>query len=383
MLEFFFWLLFASICWTYIGYPILLVIISKFYHHSIKHEPIEPTITLIITVYNEERAIGDKLTNSLNINYPREKLQILVSSDCSNDKTHEIVESFADQGVELTILRERGGKTVAENAAAAIARGEILVFTDATTEVTPNTLRDLVQKFADERVGCIGAELEYVSDKGTAVGRGAGAYWRYEKWLKKMEASINSLIGVSGCLYAVRRVLYSELAPDMISDFVIASEVYSKGHITVYGSGAVSKEKTLENPRQEFDMRVRVAIGSINALFRYSQMLNPFRYGFFSFQLFSHKVLRYLVPEFLISLLAINIFLVIGESAHIWFYQILLILHLAVYVAALLGWLAHSRGIKIPGIHIPFYFMQVNVAAFWALICYIQGERKTTWIPIR
>ncbi len=328
-------------------------------------------------------SIGDKLTNSLALDYPQEKLQILVASDCSDDSTHEIVESFANQGVELVILAERGGKTAAQNVATQKARGEIVVFTDASTEFAPETLRDLVRKFADDRVGCIGAELEYVSDKGTGIGKGAGAYWRYEKRVKEMEANVSSLIGVSGCLYAVRRALYTEIAPDMISDFAIASEIYSKGYITVYGRGAVSKEKTLENTKQEFNMRVRVAIRSINALIRYSHMLNPFRYGFFSIQLLSHKVIRYLVPELLIILMALHVSIVVIDGPNQPFYKWLLIPHLAVYAAALLGWLAQRFNIKIPGIHIPFYFMQANLAAFWALIRYIQGERKTTWTPIR
>jgi cellulose synthase/poly-beta-1,6-N-acetylglucosamine synthase-like glycosyltransferase len=383
VLEYSFWAVLGCICWTYVGYPLLLAIVSRFRKRDIISDSIEPTITLVITAYNEELSIGDKLTNSLALDYPKDKLQILVASDCSNDGTHEIVESFAEQGVELVVLSERGGKTAGQNAATKKARGEIIVFTDASTEFAPQTLRDLVKKFADDRVGCIGAELEYVSDEGTDTGKGAGAYWRYEKRVKEMEANVSSLIGVSGCLYAVRRSLYSEIAPDMISDFAIASEIYSKGYITVYGRGAVSKEKTLENPKQEFDMRVRVAIRSINALIRYAHMLNPFRYGFFSIQLLSHKVIRYLVPVLLIILMALHVSIVVIDTPTQFFYKWLLIPHLAVYVAALLGWLAHSLKIKIPGIYIPFYFMQANVAAFWAIIRYIQGERKTIWTPIR
>jgi len=381
MLIIAFWSLFGLVLWTYVGYPVLLKLIATVRRRRFALFPIEPSCTLVITAYNEERSIGDKLTNSLALDYPRGKLQILVASDCSTDRTHEIVEGFADQGVELVALENRGGKTAAQNAAVKHARGEIIVFTDASTEFSPETLRSLLLPFSDPRVGCVGAALDYVSDEGSGIGKGAGAYWRYERRVKALEASVSSLIGVSGCLYAVRASLYPEIAPDMISDFVIASEIYARGYLTVYGHGAVSKEKTLENTGQEFNMRVRVAIRSVNALVRYAHMLNPFRYGFFAVQLLSHKVIRYLVPELLIALLAVHVTIVLtgGEP----FYRWLLAGHLAVYAAALIGWGTHTAGIRLPLLHIPFYFMQVNAAALWALLRYLQGERKTIWTPIR
>ena len=381
MLKFSFWLLLGLILWTYVGYPILLKLLAAVRRQRITLLPTEPSCTLVITAYNEERSIADKLANSLALDYPREKLQILVASDCSTDRTHEIVEGFADQGIELMVLENRGGKTAAQNAAVKRARGEIVIFTDASTEFSPETIRSLLLPFSDPRVGCVGAELDYVSDEGSGIGKGAGAYWRYEKRVKSLEAAVSSLIGVSGCLYAVRTSLYTEISPDMISDFVIASEIYAKGYLTVYANGAVSKEKTLENTGQEFNMRVRVAIRSVNALIRYAHMLNPFRYGFFAVQLLSHKVIRYLVPELLIALLAVHVAIVLRGNAP--FYQWLLVGHLAVYAAALIGWGTHVAGVKLPLLHIPFYFMQVNAAAFWALLRYIQGERKTIWTPIR
>jgi len=197
-----------------------------------------------------------------------------------------------------------------------------------------------------------------------------------------MEASVNSLIGVSGCLYAVRRELFPVIASDMISDFVIVGELFEKGYVTAYSHGAVAIEKTLEDTRQEFDMRVRVAIRSINALIRYARMLNPVKYRLYSIQLISHKVLRYLVPEFMIALLVVHIALVV-EGTSAFPYGLLLAAHLSIYGIATLGWIANEVGVRIPGLHIPFYFMQVNLAALWALICYMRGARKTIWTPIR
>lgn len=383
VLEFLFWLTVTVIGWTYVGYPLLLWIATRIKNRNYRSDPIEPSITLIITAHNEEQHIGAKLDNCLGLDYLKDKLQILVASDYSNDRTHEIVESYSDRGVELMILETRGGKTAAQNKAVEQSKGEIVIFTDASTEFETSMLRKIVTYFTDKRVGCVGAELDYVSDKDTNVGRGAGAYWRYEKWIKAMESNANSLIGVSGALYAVRRSLYTPIAIDVISDFVIASEIFSKGYITVYGHGIVSKEKTLEDTKQEIKMRARVAVRSIHALVRYARMLNVFRYGFFSIQLFSHKMVRYLVPELLILLLGLHIGLIVVGSSDPLLYKILLVPHGSVYVLGLLGWFAQHAHVKIPGLHIPFYFLQVNIAALWALILYLKGERMVTWTPLR
>jgi len=157
MLSLMFWILLSLIVWTYAGYPLLLMLLTVFRTRQSNRDLIEPSCTLVITAYNEESAIGEKLTNSIRLDYPREKLQILVASDCSNDRTHEIVRGFSDNGVELLILEERGGKTAAQNVAAKNARGEIIVFTDASTVLTPDAIRNFVQPFNDPRVGGVGA----------------------------------------------------------------------------------------------------------------------------------------------------------------------------------------------------------------------------------
>lgn len=378
-----YWILLGLVAWTYFGYPLLLAVLGRLSRRKLRRESIEPSVSLIIAAFNEEKDIGKKLDDSLRIDYPKDKLQIIVASDCSTDRTHEIVESYADRGVQLVALPERGGKTAGQNAAAQVAKGEVMVFTDATTDLAPTVIRDLVEGFADDRVGCIGAELEYVSEGGTAVGKGGGAYWKYEKKVKELEAKVSSLIGVSGCLYAVRSSAYRPIAPDLISDFVIAGDVYSRGYITVYGRGAVSSEKTHEDSGKEFDMRVRVAIRSINALVRRAGMLNPFRHGFFAFQLLSHKVLRYLVPELLIAALLVNVWLVLRHAAPAVLYQVLLAGQLAVYLGAVVGYLCLRWKIRVPLVHIPFYFVHANLAALVALIRYLGGERKVTWTTVR
>ena len=244
-------------------------------------------------------------------------------------------------------------------------------------------MRQLCACFADPRVGCAGAELEYVSEGGSAVGKGGGLYWRYEKRVKELEAEVSTLIGVSGCLYAVRASAYRPIEPDLISDFVIAGDVFQRGFITVYGGGAVSSETTHEETGKEFEMRVRVIIRTINALVRRARMLNPFRYGFFSFQLFSHKVLRYLVPELLLVIFASGLWLALRGGAAAPVYRALTVAQLALYFTAAVGWVRQKLGLRLPLVHIPFYFLVVNLAALWALVLYLRGERKVTWTTVR
>jgi cellulose synthase/poly-beta-1,6-N-acetylglucosamine synthase-like glycosyltransferase len=389
-----FWVSLAAVAWTYAGYPLLLLALAgvrrraRRPQHLFQVEPLEPTVTVIISAYNEARAIRHKLESTLALEYPAEKLEVIVASDDSTDGTHDIVRELAPRGVRLVVLPERAGKTAAQNLAAAAANGEVLIFTDATTELNRDSVRQLVGCFADPRVGCAGAELEYVSEGGSAVGQGGGLYWRYEKRVKQLEAVVSTLIGVSGCLYAVRASAYRPIEPDLISDFVIAGDVFERGFITVYGGGAVSSEKTHEETGEEFEMRVRVIIRTINALVRRARMLNPFRYGFFSFQLFSHKVLRYLVPELLLAVFASGLCLALRGGAAAPVYKALLLGQLALYLAAAVGWVRQKLGlhlpfVRLPFVHVPFYFVVVNLAALWALVLYLRGERKVTWTTVR
>ena len=381
-----FWASLAAVAWTYAGYPLLLLALARLRRPSpppVNSAPPEPAVTVIISAYNEEKVIRQKLETTLALDYPAEKLEVIVASDSSTDRTHEIVGALAPRGVRLIVLPERAGKTAAQNLAAAAASGEVLIFTDATTTLNRDSVRRLCACFADARVGCAGAELEYVSEGGSAVGKGGGLYWRYERRVKELEAAVSTLIGVSGCLYAVRASAYRPIEPDLISDFVIAGDVFQRGFITVYGGGAVSSERTHEETGEEFEMRVRVIIRTINALVRRARMLNPFRYGFFSFQLFSHKVLRYLVPELLLSILASGLWLALRGGAVAPVYGALTVAELALYLAAGVGWMRQKLGLRLPFVHVPFYFVVVNLAALWALVLYLRGERKVTWTTVR
>ena len=383
-MELAFWSCLALAAWAYVGYPACLAVLARARRRTLRHAAIEPTVTVIVCAHNEEKDIGAKLDATLALDYPPSRLEVIVASDCSTDRTHEIVRGFESRGVRLVALPERRGKTAAQNAAVREARGEVLVFTDATTRFRPGMVRTLVAPLADPRVGCVGAELEYVSEAGSLVGKGGGLYWRYEKKVKELESEVNSLIGVSGCLYATRAALYRPIEADLISDFTIVLDTFAQGYVTAYARGTVSVEKTNEDTGREFEMRTRVVIRTIHALVRRARMLNPLRYGLFAFQLWSHKVARYLVPELLAGALVASLVLAARSWPRAPLFQALATLQVAGYLgAAALWWASRQFGLRATVLSAPIYFVQVNAAATWGLLSYLRGERKITWTTAR
>src|SRR5215471_6749822 len=293
----------ALIAFTYAGYPALMFAISLILKRPVRREDITPQVSVIIAAYNEERDIAAKLKDTLALDYPRDRMEIIVASDCSADRTDEIVRSFSAQGVILYRQPERFGKTVAQNRAVEISSGEILVFSDATTTYEPDAIRKIVRDFADPEVGCVAGQLIYVDASSSAVGKGCRSYWGYEKFLKRCESEVGSLVGVSGCMYAVRRICHARLADDMIDDFVIAAEIHLRGLRVVYEPEAIAVEDTNRRAKDEFRMRVRVIKQTLSALRRYRHALNPFRHKMFAFQMIAHKALRYVIPLPLVAAL--------------------------------------------------------------------------------
>lgn len=361
-----FWLLLVLSIYVYLGYPILLSLLSALVAKKVNKGAIAPHISLIIAAHNEEKDIAKKLEDSLGLDYPRDKYEIIVVSDGSVDKTNEIVVSFQDKGVKLLALSERKGKTSAQNEAVKTAQGDILIFSDATTVFQQDTIKQMVNNFADNTVGGVGAELVYVNKNKTAVGEGTGLYWKYEKYLRKKESDISSLIGVSGCAYAIRKDLYENIDPSLISDFVVAQMVYSKGRRVVFEPAAIVFEETNSETKEEFKMRVRVATRSLYGLWYMRKLLNPFKYGIYAIQLISHKVLRYLMPVFLILLFLTNILLL----AHGVGYQLLFGTQVIFYISAAIGGM-------------PRYFCTMNLALLVAMINFLRGEKNITWQPVR
>lgn len=374
-----FWSAVFALAYTYAGYPLLLLVISAVRSRPIAKGNHRPSITVIITAYNEERDLKAKIENTLSLNYDPQLLEVLVASDCSTDGTDEIVRSFSDRGVRLHRQTERFGKTAAQNAAVELAKGDIILFSDATTLYEPDVLNVIVPNFADPTVGCVAGKLIYVDPRDSGVGKGAQSYWGYETFLKTHESRVCSLIGASGCLYAVRRSAYIPLYNEACSDFIIATKMMEQGLRAVYEPGALCWEETNDEARKELRMRVRVITQTYTDLWRHRHMMNPLRSGFYAVELISHKVLRYLVPICLMLLLVSSGVLAAGS----FFFRLVLVAQIAFYLMAAVGWFAVRAGVKSGIIVLPQYFVLANWAALVAFYKFVRGERYARWEPIR
>jgi cellulose synthase/poly-beta-1,6-N-acetylglucosamine synthase-like glycosyltransferase len=374
-----FWAGAAALLYAYAGYPALVWLVSRLRPRAVLRGSVEPSVSVVITAYNEERDLRAKLENTLALDYPADKLEVIVASDCSSDRTDDIAREFEPRGVRLHRQVERLGKTAAQNAAVAIARGEVILFSDATTLYQSDVLRAMTPNFADPTVGCVAGRLVYVDDTGSSVGSGAKSYWGYETFLKTHESRACSLIGASGCLYAVRRAAYVPLYNEACSDFIIATKMVEQGLRAVYEPAAVCMEETNRQAAKEFRMRVRVIAQTYTDLWRHRALLNPFRGGFYSIELLSHKVMRYLVPVFLAVTLASSLALA-GRAP---FYTLAAVAQVAFYAAALSGWLLGRAGVRSRLMALPAYFVLSNAAAVVAFYKFIRGERYARWEPIR
>jgi cellulose synthase/poly-beta-1,6-N-acetylglucosamine synthase-like glycosyltransferase len=382
MATFVFWACFSLLLYVYVVYPLAVGMLAAWAGTRVRRGTALPTVTVIVTAYNEERCIRAKLDNLVGLNYPAKLVNIVVASDGSSDATEQIAASYDPARVQVLRLEGRVGKTACQNAAAAVATGEVVVFTDATTRLQSDALRYLVEGFADADVGCVGGRLVYVSEIDNVNGKELETYWTYELRLRAAESMLGSLIGVSGCLYAVRRSAYRPIQPALISDFVIAMRMREQGLRTVLAPNAVCYEATLNGGRQELSMRVRVAIRSLSALIGERRFLNPLRYRCFAWQLWSHKVLRYASPLLWLAALAANVALVRGPPLNLP-YVLLLAGQGALLAAGAVGFILQNTQRNLGVFGKPYYFLLTNLASLIATLRYLQGERMVVWNPIR
>jgi len=377
MIQMCFFLSILAVFYAYLGYPLLAACLGKLLQRGVKKLPIEPAVTVVIAAYNEEASIATTLENKLKLEYPKGKLEIIVVSDGSTDATDTIVSGFADRGVQLLRQGPRAGKTSALNLAVPLAQGEIVVFSDANSLYAPDALRHIVSNFADASVGYVTGQMVYANEDGTAVGEGCGAYMRYENALRRFESRLGSVVGVDGGIDAVRARLYRPMSPDLLPDFVLPLRVVEQGYRVVYEPQALLCESTLKEDSDEYRMRVRVSLRAFWALFEMKSLLNPFRYPLFAWQLWSHKVLRYLCFLFLASAFVSN--------ALLWksglFYQALFLAQNALYLSAL--GLRFLERVGISGRLLTFsrYFCLLNVAAAHACGKFMLGKKQVLWSP--
>ena len=369
MLLILFWLSLIIILYTYLAYPLFLVIISLLYKKPKLNliDNYTPSVSLIVAAFNEEKTIREKIINSLNLNYPKDKLEIIVFSDGSTDKTDEIVKQFYNQGVKLYRYEGRMGKTKCQNMTIKKAIGEIIVFSDNSI-FDKNAILEIVKPFSNKKISCVGGQLKYIGHNNKKTSE--NIYWKIEKFIKKQENKINSNLGVSGGIYAVRKENYIPLPADIISDFAEPLMQIKAGFKVAYAEKAICYEKNIFNAKYEFNRKVRTILRGLNAFKIIKGLLNPFKYPLISFQLISHKILRWKVPILLILLFGVNIFLIKINNFYFYF----LYLQLLSYILAILGIF-----IKRKPFSIFYYFCLINLAALKATIQYVLGKNIIVW----
>lgn len=375
------WLLASLTLYVYFGYPLLLIILSRLRPAPpVQTADITPDVSLIIPAYDEENVIAAKIENTRALAYPQDKLEIIVASDGSTDHTNEIVSTYVPQGVELIVLNPNRGKSSAQNRAVPETNGEIILFTDANVKLQSDAVRKVTSNFSDKSVGCVVGQVTYVNEGDTSVSEGEGFYWRYELFLRQKESELGNLAMGSGPIMALRRSLFEPLDPDVGEDFVLPMQTVMAGHRVVYEPEAVSQEVLFQNvPSSMFKSKVRVITKDLRGLFLCRAILNPLRYPLHAWGLISHKLLRWLVPYFLIALFVLNL-LVLKQP----FYRLTLALQIAGYSAAALGCLWQRAASKPPRIlGIPFSFCLVNAAALVGVARFVMGKKAGKWEPVR
>lgn len=368
---------FGICAYIYFGYPILIWLVVKIRPRPVKKGPVRPFVSIIVPVYNEENVIGDKISNTLSLDYEAEKMEILIVSDGSNDNTETIVQQFENPMVRLLSL-ERQGKAYALNEAVKHAQGQILVFTDANAMLEQQSLIHLVENFYDPEVGGICGNQRYrTASKANATEKGENLYWEYDKWLKSMESLTGNIFAADGSLHAIRRKLYIPIKyPAQSDDIAISTRVVLQGYRLVYEPKAITYENPPVKGYKEFKRKVRVTNRSLRALLNLNGSL--WTSGFYSVQLLSHKFFRHLLPFPLLVLLVSN-------TAILKQHPIFLILFCCqtfFYGFAVIGYkLRNSPFGRLKPLSIPYYFCLANAAAFLGAISVLWGLQVVKWEP--
>jgi cellulose synthase/poly-beta-1,6-N-acetylglucosamine synthase-like glycosyltransferase len=380
LLEWLFWSLLLLGLYPYVIYPLMVVVLGKLLGRGVAGSDDHlPRVTVLTAAFNEARHIDATIRNKLEQDYPAHLLDVIVVSDESTDGTDEIVTRIAQADARVTLLRQvpRQGKTAGLNLAMRQARGEIIVFSDANSIYRADTVRKLVRNFADAHVGYVTGRMLYVNPDGSLVGDGCSAFMRYENALRAAETRLGSLVGVDGGVDAVRRALYQPMRADQLPDFVLPLSVVQQGYRAVFEPEAILTEDTLTSESSEYRMRVRVALRALWALWDKRGLLNPFFKPIFAWQLWSHKVLRYLSFLPLLAALVLNWLLlgagpvyVAGAVAQIVF---IVLVALALRGPGSLARHALSRYC--------FYFALLNWASAVAFVRFLRGQKQVLWQP--
>lgn len=383
-----FWILLFLLYYTYLGYAQVLYVLLRlkklfFPKRLFKTFPgYEPEVCLFVTAFNEKDYVAQKVENSFSLDYPKNKIQYLWITDGSDDGTPDLLKKYPE--IEVHHQRERRGKMHAMNRGVKFVKAPIIIFSDTNTILGKNSIREIVAKFSNPETGCVAGEKRIVEKEAdAAAGAGEGLYWKFESWIKNMDAELNSAVGAVGELFAIRTELFEDVETDtLLDDFMISLRIARKGYHIAYTPNAYAEETASLNVKEELKRKIRIAAGGVQTIFRLKDLLNPFRYGLLSWQYFSHKVLRWtLAPVSLFLLTGVNFFIVFQNKAWLQtgFYTVFLYLQLFCYVLALVGWYFENRKLRLKILFVPYYFLSINYAAIRGIIRYFKGSQSVNW----
>jgi cellulose synthase/poly-beta-1,6-N-acetylglucosamine synthase-like glycosyltransferase len=379
ILHLIFWLGFALLFFHLLGYPAIVWIINRLSKKSINNSGNKleslPTVTVICAAYNEETSIESKIESFLNLDYPTEKIKMIVISDDSTDGTNSIVNKYSDKNVELVVQCPRGGKQRAHNLIEPKIDSELILSTDATTLFRKDTLLRMIEVMqSDPGIGMVSGELR---KKGTGKDSGESLYWKYEFLLRSLDSDFISIICATGALYLIRRDLFCQINPDTTDDFERTLHVLASGFKAVYAPRAIAYEETTEKAIEEIGRKVRIISREWKALQKYSCLLNPFRFGRISFVLFSHKLIRWLAFVFLLMMFASSLFI---RSS---FYQLVFILQLIFYAIGVLELVLQSMKKHIPSTGLIAYVTAMGWSSMLAFFRFVFNMQSGIWNPVR
>lgn len=368
--------LLALAAYPYVGYPLLLYLFTRREDPPSPGPGPLPTVTVIVSAYEEEDVIGDRIRNLAELNYPQHRIEVLIGSDGSADRTARRARRAAretDLRVVVVDFPERRGKTAVLRDLIDRAAGEIVVLSDANTSFEPEAARRLVRWFRDPEVGCVCGRLALVPD--ASGGWTEHLYWRWETELKRLENRLGAVLGANGAVYAFRKDVYEPPEEDVITDdFVIPMLIRARGYRIVFDETAVAREETAPSIRDEFTRRARIGAGNLQALRLTYGLLTPSA-GWTAFAYLSHKVIRWLAP-----LLAVPLLLVAVLQIHEPFYRWIVGAAAVLLVAALGGWWMERRGRSLPAwLAVPYQFLVMNAGLLVGGINYLRGRRRGTW----
>ncbi len=382
-LEIIFWSLLFLVFYTFLGYGLVIITLVKLksFFGKIKiisNTTFEPSVTIFVAAYNEKDCIEDKVQNTLNLDYPKEKVQILFVTDGSDDGTPELLKKHKE--IKVLHLDKRGGKTGAINRGMGFVTNPIVIFSDANAMLNKSAIREIVKHYKNPAIGCVAGEKRILkTSEDNASGSGEGIYWKYESLLKSMDFKLNTVVGAAGELFSIRTELYQNINENIIlDDFIISMKIAEKGYKIAYEPNAFASESASLSINEEMKRKIRISAGGIQSIFILSNILNVFKFPMLSFQYISHRVLRWtLTPFALFLLMPINFLLIYEMDFSI--YLLFFIGQILFYILAVVGWTLEQKKIKVKMVFVPFYFTFMNLCVIIGLTKFVKGNQSALW----